>query len=87
MYIIVNLHKLQLNQKFKHTKTSLTGKISRHQLVDQDFAPPCIARRKATELVAAVKTFSGPASEFHFAKKEFHIQQARQHDMKMNINS
>lgn len=48
----------------------------------QDFAP-CIARRKATELVAAVKTFSGPASEFHFEKKEFHIQQARQHDMNM----
>jgi len=30
---------------------------------------------QATELVAAVKTFSGPACEFHFEKKEFHIQQ------------
>lgn len=90
MYIIVNLHKSQPNQKLKHTKTSqershIPKAIPNfHQLVDQDFAPPCIARRKATELVAAVKTFSGPASEFHFAKKEFHIQQARQHDMNMN---
>ena len=54
----------------------------------KDLTYPCIARRKATELVAAVKTFSGPASEFHFEKKEFHIQQARQHDMDiMNMNT
>ena len=81
MYIIVNLHNSQLNQKFKHTKTS-------QEKSHRPKAIPNFQRRKATELVAAVKTFSGPASEFHFEKKEFHIQQARQHDMNiMNMNT
>ena len=35
-----------------------------------------LAHRQVAELVGAIKTFAGPASEFHFAKKEYDIQKA-----------